>query len=131
MKKRKGPAPCPAWGEVPPAYGRARMPLRRLRGPADDYLSGETQNGFMRGFIAAGLVAATASEAGMSREALRLALQGGTAMAAGIAGAHAIDRRDYGSALLAVAVGAAGLKAINYALPKGKEKQQSQTAKES
>ena len=130
MKKRKAPAPCPVWGEVPPAYGRARMAMHSPRFAADTYQRDETQNGFMRGFLAAGLVAATASEAGMSRETLRLALQGGTAMATGIAGANAIDRRDYGTALLAVAVGAAGLKAINYALPKGRKTQPSQPVKE-
>ena len=131
MKKRKTPAPCPAWGEIPPGYGRAGMALRRPRAPVGAYLRDETQNGFMRGFLAAGLVAATASETGMSRETLSLALQGGTAMATGIAGANAIDRRDYATALLAVAIGAAGLKAISYALPKVDEKQQNQPAKES
>jgi hypothetical protein len=78
----------------------------------------EARNGFMRGFIVAGLAAATSAgrstneESG--RETLRLALRGGTALAAGIAGANAIGRRDYSSALLAVATGAVGLSAINY-----------------
>ncbi|GHU19893.1 hypothetical protein FACS189475_07890 [Betaproteobacteria bacterium] len=78
----------------------------------------KARNGFMRGFIVAGLAAATSAgrstneESG--RETLRLALRGGAALAAGVAGANAIDRRDYGLALLAVAAGAAGLGAINY-----------------
>ena len=67
-------------------------------------------------FIAAGLVAATATQRPARKEALRLALQGGAAMAAGIAGANALDRRDYGAAVLAVAVGAVGLSAINQLL---------------
>ena len=72
----------------------------------------EPQNGFLRGAIAAGLLAAVTPEV-RRKEALRRALQGGTAMAAGIAGVNAIDRRDYGAALLALAAGAAGLSAID------------------
>ena len=77
----------------------------------------EVSNGFMRGFISAGLIAVTASRAQARKNALRLALQGGTAMAAGVASADALDRREYGSALLAVAAGAVGLGAINRLLP--------------
>jgi hypothetical protein len=77
----------------------------------------EARNGFVRGFIVAGLVAATGAGQPAGRETLRLALRGGTALATGIAGANAIDRRDYGSALLAVAAGAVGLNAINYLFP--------------
>lgn len=131
MKKRKSVAPCPVWGDVPPGYGRLRGLPRGPAGAAHGYLRDETQNGFVRGFIAAGLVAVTASQGAPSRESLRLALQGGTAMATGIAGANALDRRDYGTALLAVAVGAAGLKAINYALPTTRQTKKSQTAEES
>ena len=128
MKKRKALPPCPVWGDVPPGYGRMRGVPRGFVGPA--YLRDEAQNGFVRGFIAAGLVAATAAQSGQRRETLRLALQGGTAMATGIAGANALDRRDYATALLAVAVGAAGLKAINYALPESRNARKTQTAKE-
>lgn len=77
----------------------------------------ESRNGFVRGFIVAGLAAATSARPSANSETLRLALRGGTALAAGVAGANAIDRRDYGSALLAVAAGAAGLSAINYLFP--------------
>lgn len=112
MKKRKTRQACPVWGGVPAGYGRSRLAF-----PVGySFLNDGAQNGFMRGFIAAGLVAATASEGIEKRETLRLALQGGTALATGIAGANALDRGDYGSALLALAAGAAGLKAINYAL---------------
>jgi hypothetical protein len=74
------------------------------------------RNGFMRGFIAAGLAATCGAKRQARGETLRLALRGGTALAAGIAGAKAIDRRDYAAALLAVAAGAAGLGAIDYLL---------------
>ena len=112
--KRRVP-PCPAWGPVPPGYGRPR----RGRGcavvppgwPAPELAA---RNGFVRGFIAAGLVAASGAGRPARRETLRLALQGGTAMAAGVAGANAIDRRDYASALVAVAAGAAGLSVIKH-----------------
>ena len=119
MKRRKSRAPCPVWGNVPLGYGRGHMAMRvaGLGNPAPSILHDEIRNGFMRGFIAAGLIAATAPEGIQRKEALRLALQGGTALAAGIAGANAIDRRDYGSVMLALAAGAAGLTAINYALP--------------
>ena len=55
MKRR--PPPCPVWGPVPPCYGRTV----RGRGYAGPLPAPElaARNGFMRGFIAAGLVAAT------------------------------------------------------------------------
>lgn len=73
----------------------------------------ETFNGFMRGFIATGLLAATQQSPARRKQILRLALQGGAAMATGIAGASALERRDWGQALVAIAAGAAGLKLIN------------------
>ncbi len=105
--------PCPVWGGVPPGYGRLQRQAGFGRFPVSDP---EARNGFVRGVIAAGLVAATATQRPARKEALRLALQGGAAMAAGIAGANALDRRDYGAAVLAVAVGAVGLSAINQLL---------------
>lgn len=116
MKRRK--LPCPAWsdwGDMPPAYGRA---MRGMRYPEPSFADAEARNGFVRGFIAAGLIAATGAGGKRRRETLRVALQSGTAMAAGISAANALDRRDYGSALVSVAAGAAGLSAINYLLPK-------------
>lgn len=111
MKRRL--APCPAWPEGPSDF-RWRPSQQDIRHAFDD---GEARNGFLRGFIAAGLVATTQARAPKRRQALRLALQSGTAMAAAIAGANALDRRDYASALIAVAAGAAGLSALNYLLP--------------
>ena len=95
----------------PPGKVSGRWPAgARYACPA--WPTNEPQNGFLRGAIAAGLLAAVAPEV-RRKEALRRALQGGTAMAAGIAGDNAIDRRDYGAALLALAAGAAGLSAID------------------
>ena len=48
--------------------------------------------------------------------AQRHALQGGTALSAGSRAAQALHRRDYGSALLAVATGAAGVMLIEHLL---------------
>jgi hypothetical protein len=102
MKRRRQPRPASR------LVSRGSVPLVR-----DDL---GARNGFMRGFIAAGLAAAAGARRPARGETLRLALRGGTALAAGIAGAGAIDRRDYASALLAVAAGAAGLSVIDYLL---------------
>lgn len=118
MKKRKLPVPCPVWGDVPAGYGRGRRTMRASTVLGSSYIGNEVQNGFVRGFIATGLVAALAPNCSGARESFRLALQGGTALAVGIAGANALDRCDYLGALRAIAAGAAGLTGINYALPK-------------
>lgn len=130
MKKRKLPVPCPVWGDVAAGYGRGRRAMRASALPGRSYLTDEVQNGFVRGFIATGLVAAMAPNCSGARESVRLALQGGTALAAGIAGANALDRRDYLGVLRAVAAGAAGLTAINYALPKSAKASKVQSDKE-
>jgi hypothetical protein len=105
----------PVQETAPSGHGRIkRKKSRLLPGAVSPTAEPEVRNGFVRGFIAAGLVAGVGVGSSTSKETLRLALQGGTAIAAGIAGANAIDRRDYGSALIAVAIGAAGLSAIDY-----------------
>ena len=69
---------------------------------------------FPGSFFAAGLIAAVSTSG--RKETLRLALKSGTAMAAGVAATNAISRRDYATALVAVAGGAAGLRTIDYLL---------------
>lgn len=130
MKKRKLSASCPVWGDVSPGLGRGHRAMRGSGALAYSALRDEVQNGFARGFIAAGLVAAVAPNRASVCETLRLALQGGTALAVGIAGANALDRRDYMGVLRAVAAGAAGLTAINYALPKSAKAAKVQSEKE-
>lgn len=83
---------------------------------------GEIVNHFVRGFVATGLLAAAATPAAagrardrvLNRTVLRRALQGGTAMAAGVAAANALQQRRYGTAALSLALGAAGLLAIEH-----------------
>jgi hypothetical protein len=99
MKRRRQP------------YLASRLASRQSVSPVREDLG--ARNGFVRGFIAAGLAAAAGARRPARKETLRLALRGGTALAAGIAGANAVDRRDYAAALLAVAAGAAGLSAID------------------
>lgn len=71
-------------------------------------LWGEAQDGFVKGFIATGLLAALRD--GQSRQqVLRQALQGGTALAAASATAAALEQGAPLAALTALAAGAAGL----------------------
>lgn len=118
MKKRKTSIRHLAWDGMSSGLGLGHHVPRETRSVGCLVVNSETQNGFVRGFITAGLVAAMTPDRVGVRESLRLALQGGTALAAGIAGANALDRRDYGSVLRAVVAGTAGLSAINYVLPK-------------
>ncbi|WP_332672926.1 hypothetical protein [Aromatoleum sp.] len=106
---------------------------------------GEMGGNFVRGFVATGLLAALqdggSARTGDARAALRSALQGGVALAAGSSAADALQRRNYNGALLAVAGGAAGVIAIDYLTRKparttkggkenGKEKAQKGVAQE-
>jgi hypothetical protein len=79
----------------------------------------EVRAGFVRGFVAAGLLAAiqdAASPARDRRRLLRLALQGGGAMAAGVAVAEALDAGRPGAAASALVAGTCGLLAIEHLL---------------
>lgn len=84
--------------------------------------AGELPANFVRGFVATGLLAALQKGAAGTvpdkRTALRHALQGGTALAAGCSAADAWQRRNYSGAVLAVATGAAGVVAIDYLMRK-------------
>lgn len=77
----------------------------------------EIRAGFVRGFVAAGLLAAIQERAAggacvESRRLLRLALQGGGAMAAGVAAAESLAEGRWAAALGAAAAGGAGVLAI-------------------
>ncbi len=83
-----------------------------------------TSASFVQGFVATGMLASIQNRPGrpaVNRRALRLALQGGTALAAGTAAAQAWQRRDLTRALTAVALGAAGVAAIEHLIKETKE----------
>ena len=75
---------------------------------------------FTRGAVATALLAALQGrwqgKAPSGRQVLRLSLQGGAALAAGIATAESLRARDYGSALIALAGGLAGVAAAELLL---------------
>lgn len=93
---------------------RRRFPV--AQGLVHVAAQGEIASGFVRGFIATGLLAAVTPGGLFARRTLRMAMQGGVAMAAGIAGANALMRGDYVGVLRATTAGAAGLLSIDYAL---------------
>lgn len=80
----------------------------------------ELGSNFTRGLVATGLLAAIqdrwSEERASNRKVLRLALQGGAALAAGIATAESLRRGDYARALVALAGGAAGVVAAEMLL---------------
>ena len=72
---------------------------------------------FVQGFVATGLLASIQQQTGrpaLDRRALRLALQGGAALAAGSSAAQAWQQQDLGRALTALTLGAASVAAIEY-----------------
>lgn len=82
--------------------------------PGDDALA----NNFMRGFLASGMLAAFQDRKLQQPSGARVlarALQGGTALATGVATANAFQRGEPGRALAALLVGSAGIAAIEYA----------------
>lgn len=78
----------------------------------------EMRAGFVRGFVATGLLAAVQDRAARRgarterQRALRLALQGGAALAAGTVAAEALQGRDWALAATAVAAGALSVLTI-------------------
>lgn len=80
-----------------------------------------TSDNFVRGFVAAGCLSAfqnnglPKTQADVMR-ALRFALQGGAALAAGSYAATALRQRCYAGAALATIAGAAGVLLTEYAL---------------
>jgi hypothetical protein len=84
---------------------------------------------FVQGFVATGLLAALQKRPGRpaaDKRALRLALQGGAALAAGTTAAQSWQRRDAAHALVAVALGAAGVAAIEHLMKETKESENGQ-----
>lgn len=80
----------------------------------------ELAGNFTRGLVATGLLAAIQNRWSQGKPAnhkvLRLALQGGAALAAGIATAESLRRGDYTRALIALAGGAVGVAAAEMLL---------------
>lgn len=97
------------------------MKGKRRRAPLPAPLD-EAPSAFARGFLVTGLLVALQdrNQSGAARppgrKVLRHALQGGGALAAGTVAAEALLRRNYGLAVAAVAVGAAGVVAAGYLL---------------
>lgn len=96
---------------------KSRHPVVRPLPPAS-----ELQNNFIRGFVSAGLLAGLQNSGNIAcdrrrgKRALRLALQGGAALATGAAAADALQRGSPGVALAALAVGATGIVLIERVL---------------
>jgi hypothetical protein len=86
---------------------------RKSREIAAPLAPGELTDIFVRGAVAAGLLAAIQDRWTVGkpsgRKVMRLALQGGVALAAGAAGAESLRDRDYLGALVSCAVGALGV----------------------
>lgn len=80
----------------------------------------ELASSFTRGLVATGLVAAIqdrqTKDPPSNRKVLRLALQGGAALASGIATAESLRRGDLARAVLALAGGALGVIATEMLL---------------
>jgi hypothetical protein len=91
--------------------------MKRRAYPASA-MPAEISNHFLRGFLTTGLLSTVARKPGAKdkKAILRHALQGGTALAAGVAAANALQRGELGRALLAAAIGATGLAAIEHTL---------------
>ncbi|MBB4199309.1 hypothetical protein CCR94_21370 [Rhodoblastus sphagnicola] len=90
------------------------MKKRKLGARGNSLAPAELANNFTRGLVATGVLTAIqnrAAGAPPNRAVARLALQGGFALAAGVATADSLRRQDYLSAALAIAGGFAGVLA--------------------
>jgi hypothetical protein len=79
---------------------------------------------FVQGFVVSGLLATLqqrAHQPALDQRALRIALQGGAALAAGTVAAQAWQQRNLTRALTAVALGAVGVAAIEHLIKETKE----------
>ena len=92
-----------------------------LRSPINAARSVRLDGSFTRGFVATACLSAfqdarVPSSSVQVKRIFKQALQGGTALAAGAQAANAVQRKDYIGALLAAAVGAAGVLLIDRVL---------------
>jgi len=90
------------------------MKKRKIK-TAPPLAAAELANNFTRGFVATGLLSAIQNRAVAAppgRAVARQALQGGFALAAGVAAADSLRRQDFFSAALAVASGVAGVMVV-------------------
>lgn len=105
--------PAPAWPapwQAQPAQTGGAPAAVEQRTLADE---------FVRGFVTSGLLAALQSQGyqpRLDRRTLRLAVQGGAALASGVAAMRALRGTQYAQALLSVAAGAAAVAAAEYFL---------------
>ena len=105
--------PAPAWPapwQAQPAQTGGAPAAVEQRTLADE---------FVRGFVTSGLLAALQSQGCQPRldcRTLRLAVQGGAALASGVAAMRALRGTQYAQALLSVAAGAAAVAAAEYFL---------------
>jgi len=92
------------------------MKKRKAKAPSRALAPAELTSNFTRGMIAAGLLTAIQDRANVgrspNRKVVRLALQGGVALAAGTATAESLRDQDYLGALAAFAGGAVGVMAL-------------------
>lgn len=92
------------------------MKKRKANVLARPLAAAELASNFTRGLVAAGLLSAIQDRWTVdklpSRKILRQALQGGVALAAGVATAESLRKQDYLGALAALAGGAVGVIAL-------------------
>lgn len=83
---------------------------------------------FVQGFVASGLLASVQNRGRptLDKRALRFALQGGAALAAGTVASRSWQRGDLTRALTALGLGAAGVVAIEHLLKETKESEDGQ-----
>lgn len=84
---------------------------------------------FVKGFVATGLLASIQNQPGrpvLDKQAVRRALQGGAALAAGTVAAQAWQRQDLGRAVLAVALGTASVMVLEQLMKETKENEDGQ-----
>ena len=89
----------------------------------------QTTEAFVKGLVTTGVLASIQNRSGrpvLDKLAVRRALQGGAALAAGTVAAQAWQRQDLGRALTAIALGAASVMVLEQWMTETKEKQDGQ-----